>query len=600
MVLSSLPSFVTTRLDDELKERVRAASDILDVVEQCVPLKRAGTNFKACCPFHEEKTPSFNVNPARQFWHCFGCGAGGDVFEFVMQHHGMSFPEALRYLAQRAGIALPARNDAPRAEVGRDEMLAVYARYAAWYRDQLLRQPVGELARAYLKARGIHVDAAKEFGLGFAPDEWAAARDALADLDAKHVQAAGLAKPRADGSLYDLFRNRIIIPIHGPAGDIVAFGGRTLGEDPAKYINSPETPVYHKGGQLFNLYRARRDIRRAGRVILVEGYFDAVRLAGAGFPETVATCGTALTPQQATLLTRHTDRVVVAYDGDAAGCAAAERAAALLLAAGLDVGFVTVPGEQDPDDYLRDHGSEAFGTLVNGARDFVDFLLRDTDCASGLDIEARVAYADRLSELVAHITHPTRRKLYREKIAGRLGLQVGDLQAARNVPAPAPADPVAAKPQPVRLREAEREILRFVLANLTHLREFEGLEDACADMQAPVPAIVHCAATAQPPFDSPQALLAAVAEPATERVLRELQLEPGDRRRYVPEWWHHHMKRRVASRTLPALKVQLAEAERAGDEALVHRLLGEIQALIAARHASTEALHSFEEEKLSV
>ncbi len=581
---------MSARLDDNIKERIREANDILEVVEQCVPLKKAGSNFKACCPFHEEKTPSFNVNPAKQIWHCFGCGAGGDAFAFVMQYHGMSFPEALRYLANRVGMSLPEERERP-GEVGRADMLAVNAQYAAWYQEILLRSPEGEPARAYLQGRGIHVDLAREFGFGYAPDDWTAARSALSDLDATHVVAAGLAKSRQDGSLYDLFRNRIIFPICGSSGDIIAFGGRALGDDPAKYINSPETAVYRKGAQLYNLHRARRAIQEAGRAILVEGYFDAVRLAAEGFPETVATCGTALTPQQAKVLSRHTPRVVVAYDGDPAGSAAAERAAAHLLAAGLDVGFVALPGGQDPDDFLRAHGRDAFGKLVATARDFVDFILLDTERARNLPIEPRVAYADRLAALAAQISHPTRQRLYREKIAKtaeRLAVDPEDLRRPLSRPAGERAE-MPPTEAPVRLREGERELLRVVLSNLPNLAQFDGLEEACATVSAPVAALVHRALIADPPYASVAALGQGAASEPEQQILRELDFEPEDQRRYPPEWWHHHMKRRMAQYELARVRRELAEAENRGDHARVAQLGADFVALRARKQQSTEA-----------
>lgn len=584
----------TRSTDDLVKERIREASDILDVVEQCVPLRKAGSNFKACCPFHEEKTPSFNVHPAKQIWHCFGCGAGGDVFAFVMQYHGMSFPEALRHLANRAGISLPEQRARSADEVGRDEVLAVNARYAVWSQDMLLRRSEGEPARAYLQDRGIHADVAKAFGFGFAPDAWDAGCTALAEADPRHLLAAGLARPRQDGSLYDLFRNRITIPIRGVGGDIVAFGGRTIGDDPAKYINSPETVVYHKGAQLYRLYEARRALQEAGRAILVEGYFDAVLLAEAGFPETVATCGTALTPQQAKVLARYTGRVALAYDGDSAGCAAAEKAAAQLLAAGMDVDFVSVPDGADPDEYLRAQGPEAMAALLHNTRDFVDFVLQDAPGGNALTIEERVRYVDRLTALAAHIPHPTRRSLFQKKIAVRLAVDPATLPQVRADPPPAETEP--APPAPVRLRESEREILRLVLGNLDALRDLEHVEPACADMAPPVQAIVRRAVEAQPPYVSVPALVADTESEAERQIMRELELEPQERRRYAPEWWHHHIQRRLATQAASALRDQLAGAEAAGDDELVRQLLGDLRSVATRKQESTAAALSMEVE----
>lgn len=590
---------MSSRLDHGAKERVREANDIVDVVEQCVSLRRAGSNYKACCPFHEEKTPSFVVTPSKQIWHCFGCGAGGDVFAFVMQFHGMSFPEALRYLADRSGIALPEYRAQP-GEVGRDDIYTVNARYAEWFHDMLLRQEAGHAAREYLQQRGIHAELAKAFGLGFAPDSWTGACQsaALRSLPQAHVRAAGLAKARQDGSLYDLFRNRVIFPIHGAGGDIVAFGGRTIGDDDAKYINSPETPVYRKGSQLYNLHRARRAIQQAGYAILVEGYIDAIRLSAAGFEQTVATCGTALTAQQAKVLGRHADQVVVVYDGDAAGRTAAEKAAGLLLETDLDVRLAVLPEGQDPDDYLQAQGAEAFRALVAEALDFVDFVLRDAGDVRHAEIETRVTFADRLRGLAQRIPHDVRRRLYLERIAMRLDLDERDLRGSVAARPEAVAEAAPPPVAPTPLRESEREPLRLVLHNLDRLDEWDALLEAADAFPPLVRKILRRAVEARPAYASVQALLDATEDEAERRVLRELEIVDGARRQYPPAWLLHHVNLQRAKRRISELSAQVRDAERGG-EVDAQRFAGyaaEITEMMQLKDQSTEALQALEVE----
>ena len=586
-------------MDDQIKERIRDASDIVEIVGQCVPLKKAGSAYKACCPFHEEKTPSFTVSDSRQMWHCFGCGAGGDVFAFVMQYHGMTFPEALRYLGDRAGIALPERHE-PRGEIGRDVILRVHEQYAAWYQDVLLRQETGRGAREYLQARGVHVDTAKEFGLGFAPDSWTGASEhpELQGLDRKAVMAAGLAKPRQDGSAFDYFRNRIMFPIHGPAGDIVAFGGRTIGEDTAKYLNSPETPVYRKGSQLYNLHRARRAIQQAGRAVLVEGYFDAIQLAAAGIGETVATCGTALTEQQAKVLARHAQTVILAYDGDPAGMAAAEKAAGLLFAADLEVRVLALPDGQDPDDYVQHAGADAFRDLLTGAQDFVDFVLRDETAVRSRDADTRARYADRLMALTARIPHPVRRSAYEDKIANRLGVERVDLHGlARNAGAPpVPAPEPAARSRPI-VPEGDRDLLRHVFAHLADGDYLRHLASNMTEVAPAVRAIVERICAAAPAYASEDAVLAAAVDPDEAALIRECLLQSAEARcHYAQEWVTGHMDLRRGRAALAALRRELQAAEAEGDTTRVTELAQQLTTLHTVTQAHNQALHAVEVE----
>ena len=368
--------------------------DIVDVVDRHVKLKRAGANYVACCPFHSEKTPSFTVSQTKQFYHCFGCGAHGTAVGFLMEYSGMGFIEAVKDLAQSVGMTVPeqARSEMAqrRAEQG-DDLYAVLLKAAQFYRARLKDAP---RAIAYLKQRGLSGDIAKRFGIGYAPDGWQNLAGAFSDYDSPMLATAGLVKQKEDGKRYDAFRDRILFPIVDVRGNVSGFGGRVLdggsagsategGADSAargspKYLNSPETPVFEKGRELYGLYQARRAVRDAGRVVVVEGYMDVVALAQHGVDYAVATLGTATTPQHVQKLARQSDEIVFCFDGDAAGRRAAWRALENCLAQlqdGKQVKFLFLPEGEDPDTYVRKHGKPAFEALIGRAVPLSRFLL---------------------------------------------------------------------------------------------------------------------------------------------------------------------------------------------------------------------------------
>jgi len=353
--------------------------DIVEVVDRHVKLKRAGANYVACCPFHSEKSPSFTVSPTKQFYHCFGCGAHGTAVGFLMEHGGMGFVEAVKDLAQGVGMKVP---EEPRSETAQrraqqgESLHEVLLRAAQHYRNQLKDAPH---AIAYLKKRGLSGDIAKRFGIGYVPDEWQNLAAAFTDYDGPMLATAGLVKSKDDGKRYDVFRNRIIFPIVDVRGNVIGFGGRVLGDGEPKYLNSPETPVFEKGRELYGLYQARRAIRDAGRVVVVEGYMDVVALAQAGVEYAVATLGTATTPLHVQKLLRQADEIVFSFDGDNAGRRAAWRAlenCLALLTDGKQVKFLFLPEGEDPDTYVRKHGRNALESLLDkGAVPLSRFLL---------------------------------------------------------------------------------------------------------------------------------------------------------------------------------------------------------------------------------
>ena len=352
--------------------------DIVEVVDRYVKLKRAGANYVACCPFHSEKSPSFTVSPTKQFYHCFGCGAHGTAVGFLMEHGGMGFVDAVKDLAQSVGMSVPeeprSEQAQRRAEQG-ETLHDVLLRAAQHYRNQLKDAPQ---AIAYLKQRGLSGEIAKRFGIGYVPDEWQNLAAAFTDYDGPMLATAGLVKQKDDGKRYDVFRNRIMFPIVDVRGNVIGFGGRVLGDGEPKYLNSPETPVFEKGRELYGLYQARRAIRDAGRVLVVEGYMDVVALAQAGVEYAVATLGTATTSVHVQKLLRQADEIVYCFDGDNAGRRAAWRAlenSLAHLADGKQIRFLFLPESEDPDTYIRKNGKPAFESLVAKSVPLSKFLL---------------------------------------------------------------------------------------------------------------------------------------------------------------------------------------------------------------------------------
>lgn len=357
----------------ELLNRV----DVVELIDGYVPLKKAGANYAACCPFHNEKSPSFTVSPVKQFYHCFGCGAHGSAIGFLMEYSGLGFIDAIKELAGRVGLQVPDDEgrrvaDAPRVTGLTDVML----RAAKYYYEQLKRS---EKAIAYLKARGVSGEVAQKFGIGYAPGGQSLAA-AFDDYGASELQVAGLVGKGDDGRLYDRFRDRVMFPIVNQKNEVIAFGGRVLGDGKPKYLNSPETPLFEKGREVFGLPQARAALREKNTVIVVEGYMDVVALAQHGVGNAVATLGTATTATHVHKLLRQVDRIVYCFDGDAAGRKAAWRALENSLEAlpeQKSIGFVFLPEADDPDSYVRAQGRDAFERLIAQAMPLSEFLLRE-------------------------------------------------------------------------------------------------------------------------------------------------------------------------------------------------------------------------------
>ncbi len=413
---------MTVRTPEEAKEEVRNATDIVQIVGERVPLRRTGRTWKGLCPFHSEKTPSFTVNSERQIWHCFGCNRGGDVFSFLMEMDKVTFPEALGVLAERAGVELP-RGRRGEGDAKREQLYQANALANDFFKASL-RSPAGAGARSYLARRHYDDALLDRFQVGWAPESWDALAIALGRLLPKEaLEAAGLTLRRGDGTHYDRFRNRVTFPIEASAGRIAGFGARALAdEEQAKYINSPETLVYRKGGLLFGVSLARAAIRERKQVLVTEGYLDVMRLHAAGQAHAVCTCGTALTSDQARLLARFESEIILVYDGDDAGVRAAERGLEPLLQAGLAVRVVLLPEGHDPDSFIAAKGPAAFAEALDAASDVATFLARASLARSGSNPspEARVR---RYVELLRHVDDPIRRRLMVRRGSAVFGLE---------------------------------------------------------------------------------------------------------------------------------------------------------------------------------
>jgi len=411
------------RFGEDKIEEVRQRADIVEVIGAHVRLKRTGRNFVGLCPFHQEKTPSFSVNAERGFFHCFGCNAGGSVFNFVMKMEGLTFPEAVRSLAQRYGIELPEEQYAGGpSKSERDSMYLANQTAAEFFSHVLWKTPDGEQPREYLESRGISPETARSFRIGFAPARILALTRALERRGLREAGVKlGLVKRDAEGSR-DMFRARLMFPICDVQGRVVAFGGRVLDDRQPKYLNSPESPLYSKTRTIYGLYEARATIAAKDRAILVEGYIDAITLAQAGFKEAVAGCGTALTVEQLRLLGRHTKNVIACFDGDDAGRKASLRALGIFLQAGLLGRGIFIPAEYDPDTFIRERGARAFNELADSAELLVDYFLTQESHQATRSLEARARAAERVAEMLRLVTNRFEFELLAGRAASILGI----------------------------------------------------------------------------------------------------------------------------------------------------------------------------------
>ena len=443
----------------ELLNRV----DIVDLIDGYVRLKKAGANFVACCPFHNEKTPSFSVSPGKQFYHCFGCGAHGTAIGFLMEYSGLSFVDAVKELAARVGMPVPEDDiRRPHGGTSRVSLSEIMARAARYYYEQLKRS---DKAIAYLKKRGLSGEIAQKFGIGYAPEEWQNLGTVFEDYTQTELQTAGLVIKNDQGRLYDRFRDRVMFPIISQAGEVIAFGGRVIGEGEPKYLNSPETPLFEKGQEVFGLPQARAALREKNTVIVVEGYMDVVALAQHGIGNVVATLGTATTARHVRKLLRQVDRIVFCFDGDAAGRKAAWRALENTLEAlpeQKSVGFAFLPEPEDPDSFVRNQGVAAFERLVAEALPLSEFLMRELAARCDMtSAEGRANLVADAKPLLNRLQTPFLRLQLIKRLAEASGFSQAEVEhlcglspIARSAPARAP------RQAPSLLRQLLRMVLQ--------------------------------------------------------------------------------------------------------------------------------------------
>jgi DNA primase len=578
---------MSPRLADDKINEIRERTSIVEIVSRYTALKRTGRNHQGLCPFHAEKTPSFSVSEDRGVFYCFGCQASGDVFKFVMLKENLTFPEALERLAREAGVELPKRPADARREQGRDRLLRVNAFAAKFFQRALWETAAGDAARGYLEQRKIREDTARAFGLGYAPSEGLATALERVKAPLDDAEALGLVGRSTRGGWFDRFRDRLMFPITDLSGATIAFGGRVLGQaEGPKYLNSPESTLFHKRRSAFGLAAARDAIQERRRIILVEGYIDVIALAQAGIRNVVAPLGTAITSDQIRLLRRFGEDFLVLFDGDRAGIAAAARAFAVFAEVGIFAEAAFLPAGHDPDTYVHQAGAQAMEEIFAKSSPLVDHYLRSL-AAADASLAARAKAAQAVAELCERLENPIFAGLFRRRAAEHLGLpeeQLARRASARS--AAARASEPAARPAPPQARWASHEsmILELLLAY--------------PELKAKVPrSIVDSFGN-----DDARALFARLIDDSEEHadLARELPRDAADR--VGRAWLGEHevyaapeqllqdclnrLEERSREARLRALTLQIRDAESRGDAAGLEALLTEKQRLAAAKPRS--------------
>ena len=515
-------------------DRVKQQADIVRVVGEYVRLKKSGQNFSGLCPFHSEKSPSFNVHPVKQFYHCFGCGASGDVFKFVMEMDKLTFPESVRAVAEKCGIAVPApRERSPeerRENQQRAALVELHRDAAGFFAQQLNTTPEGRAAKAYLLDRGLDSDAMVRFGIGFAPSGGDALLRAMKPkYNEKVLEASGLFSRDQNGRLYDRFRRRVMFPIANDSGKVVAFGGRALGDDLPKYLNSPETPIYTKSNLLYHLDRAKEALRQRDFAVLVEGYMDAIAVARAGVSNVVASCGTSLTEPQVKLINRFTRRIIVNYDPDTAGQAATERSLIILLEQGAEVRVLALPGGKDPDSFIRSEGAAAYIKLLNEAPPYVDYLISRARKMDMSTAEGKLRAVNFLMPYVQRIPDRILRSEWATRIAQQLRIEEPVLRESMRKAASERRSEVKARPELVGRvgKPAERRLVQMLIEAeefRTQLAEELRAEDLHRGLESEriLETLIEACATGVRPD---AAALAMALEDRDKRLLFEIAFE---------------------------------------------------------------------------
>lgn len=580
-------------IPDSVLNQIQERTDIVELVAAHVTLRRAGRSFKACCPFHHEKTPSFIVNPDRQTFHCFGCNVGGNVFGFLMKIERKDFREVVEQLADRCGVEIPKDKPVDTEAARRTAVFAKANQIAAdFFRKTLLESREAEDARAYLKKRGIDAATAEEFNLGFAPDAW----DALLKVLRPEVQDAllertGLFLPKKGGGHYDRFRNRVMFPIVDMKGACVAFGGRVMDDSTPKYLNSPETEAYVKGRHLYGLFQGRKAIRDEDVAIVVEGYMDLIACHQAGAQNVVASCGTALTTEQARLIRRSTNNVVMLYDADKAGEAATLRGLEIFLEEGMDVKIVRLPEGHDPDSYVREQGAGRFRSELSAAKTLFEYklsVLKQKYGANGL--EGKVKIANEMVTLFAKVKNEILRSAWLRELSKDLSLSEEALAAEMRK---APREGHAGWPQapkadaaylPAGRLEApivEKQVVGILLelpALVATAREELRVDDFKHPLMRKIASEVFAA---EAPMSAARLITFYKEDPDAARAISLACAEAdilADKKKAFADCVAVLKRSRIKNR-LTSLRSEIAEAERAGDKGRLNRLMRDFNEL---------------------
>lgn len=559
--------------DREIVDQVKDATDLVALVGQAVKLKKAGAAWSGLCPFHSERSPSFQVVPQRGFYHCFGCGKHGDAFSWVMEREGLTFPEALDLLARQAGIALPERRERPKEAVDHEERLRTVLDAAqSFYQHELSRNAA---ALAYLKGRGITESFAMEAGFGAAPDAWDKLVNHLRRLDISSdlIEQSGLASRSERGTQIDFLRNRLTIPIHDARGRLVAFGGRVLGDEKPKYLNTRETPLFKKGATLFGMHRAKGALRDGA--LVVEGYFDVLQLQQEGLAGVVAPLGTALTEDHLHQIHRFTKRVVLCFDGDAAGRRAMEKSLRLALPLGFEVRLLELPSGEDPDTWCMKVGAEAFREVLRKAPDWASFVV--DRALDGKDVRRVTERMEAFRELQTFLPHlpnsPETRELL-ASLAHQLQVPMSELDRARKAaPEVQVRVPMAA---PTRVDEAIRALL--LLCRSRHLAQVQAAPAAWWEGLEGAP-VLQALLDADGDEDALPAELLALIRGLEAQVSRRDELDAA----LSPEPVLGRVEAQFVDREIRTLQRQLQEPRVLADKDLQGRLEGRLSGLLARK-----------------
>ena len=586
--------------DDDVVGSIKELADIVQVVGETVELRRSGSRYVGLCPFHGEKTPSFSVNASGQYFHCFGCGASGDVFSYVMKYHSLTFPEAIKMLAGKYGVTVPEKKRSAEEEAKakrREQMFAVNLKVEKLYSEYLHTAKEATAARNYLQKRGITGELAKQYGLGYAPSPDAGGWNFLGqNLDQRELDVAaelGLIAPREKGGFYDRFRDRILFSIRDISGRVCGYSGRIIGEGQPKYMNSPESPIFNKSKLLLGLYQTKDAIRKKKAVVFVEGNFDLVSLVAAGVDNVVAPLGTALTAEQVRFVKRYADSGTLLFDGDVAGGKAAVRSVPLFLAEQLAGKVALLPVGDDPDSFVRREGKKKTIELIEGAAPLPEFMFDHLVQEHGLSLDGKSRIVDGLKPLFHSASSSLQRSVILAHFAEKLGLGVVDLESNLRGSAQRVQQVVPVAREPMRrerpsekvvgLDSAQKDLVQFMILNPSYFHELQdaGIREILQGTVGEILFLQMMSMVAEDKIFEPEELLNTLATGPERVVLAEILLEAEsalgvdrDSRETFLELVEYLSTNLLKKKSMDLLK-QIQIAERQGDKELLQNLLVE-------------------------